>query len=97
MSKPVQRFDRDLFPLTADDDDSWQARIYARAEARRREAERETGRQGLRDKIGVIERPPRTLREKCLGVEKEERPSFDFARELRKRIEERERSRKVRH
>jgi hypothetical protein len=88
MSEVIQRHDRDGNLIS---------RVYKRAERRRRADQREQNAQRLRDRIGVIERPPRTFRERCLGVEEEEPPSFDFARELRKRLEERERSRKVRH
>lgn len=92
-SKTVRRHDRDLRQVV----DGLAERIYSRAEKRQRETKREQGRQTLRERIGVTERPARTFREKCLGIEKEEPPSFDFARELRKRFEERERNRKVRH
>ena len=99
-SELVRRHDRDLRPITATTSDSgnWQMRVYARAEARKREADRETGRETLRDRIGVP-RPPKTLRAKILArVETSEQPArFDVIAELRKLRAERERRERVRH
>ena len=101
MSELVHRHDRDgrrVSTSTSDSDDNWKSRIYAKAEARQAEADRESGRQNLRDRIG-IERPPATLRERILS--KLETPKqdqgFDVIAALRAYRKERERRERVVH
>jgi hypothetical protein len=101
MSELVRRHDRDLRPMsssTSDSDDNWQARIYRKAEARKREAEREAGREALRNKIG-LPRPPKTLREKIMAkvVTPEEPSGVDVVAGIRRVRAERERKARVRH
>jgi hypothetical protein len=99
-SEIVRRFDRDARPVsssTTDADKSWQARIYAKAEARQREADREAGRESLRKRIGV-EQPPRTLRQRIMAKIRPPKPaSFDVRAELQKAREERERKARIFH
>jgi hypothetical protein len=99
-TKTVYRHDRDLHPIlsSTDGDDNWQSRIYRRAEARQREADREAGRESLRNKIG-LPRPPQSLREKIMAKVRapERKQGLDVVAELRKRREERERKARVRH
>lgn len=87
-SKLVHRRDRDADLV---------ARVYKRAEKRRRADQREQGRQRLRDRIGIIERPPQNFRERCRGVVEEEERQPDFIDALRERRKERERAERVRH
>jgi hypothetical protein len=101
MSEVVYRRDRDLHPIlssTSDSDDNWQARIYARAEKRRYQAEREAGRERLRDRIGSP-RPPKTLREKIMAKVKapKREQGFDVVAEIRKAREKRERKERIFH
>ena len=91
-SKLERRHDRDARGV-----EGLTERVYSRAEKRQREKQREQGHQSLRDRIGIRERPPRTLREKCLGIEKEETRQPDFIDALRERRKEREREQRVRH
>lgn len=88
MSEVVYRHDRDGDLVE---------RVYKRAERRQYDANHEQGRQRLRDRIGAIERPPRTLRETCLGVGEPEPEQPDFIDALRARRKERERRERLRH
>jgi hypothetical protein len=97
-SKLVRRHDRDLRPIlsSTDGDDNWQSRIYAKAEARQRESKHEEGRARLRKLIG-LEDPPRTLREKCLGVGEPKTRQPTFVERLRQVRAERERRERIFH
>jgi hypothetical protein len=94
-SEIVYRHDRDGHRVA---DAGVVNRVSLAAAKRNREAEREAARQNLRDKIGV-ERPPKTLRERILGVHPAEPPpsGFDVVKALRERRKERERQQRIRH
>jgi hypothetical protein len=94
-----RRLDRDARSVSSiDGDDGWQARIYTKAEKRQREADRETGRESLRKKIGSP-RPPRSLREKIMAKVKapKREQGVDVVAGIRKAREERERRERVKH